>query len=95
MAIVTPDRDLGYLGRGDFRWSRSGMFVFWLIAAGLAGLVLYRWGEMRGAWTRWRASVGVLKSRRGEALKLLSGLLLLLAGGALALFVVYGLSAHH
>ena len=95
VAIVTPNRDLGRLGRGDARWSRSCMVVFWLIAAGLTGLALYRFGELRGAWTRWRASVRVLRSRRGEALGLFGGLALLVVGGALALLVVYGLSGHH
>ena len=71
------------------------MVVFWLIAAGLTGLALYRFGEIRGAWTRWRASVRILRSRRGEALKLFSELALLVVGGALALFVVYSLFRHH
>ena len=74
----------------------QGMVVFGLIAAGLIGLALYRFGEVRGAWTRWRSSVGILRSRRGEALRLSGGLLVLLAiGGALALIVAYGLSGHH
>ena len=72
------------------------MVVFGLIAAGLFGLALYRFGEVRGAWTRWRSSVGILRSRRGEALRLSGGLLVLLAiGGTLALIVAYGLSGHH
>ena len=72
------------------------MVVFGLIAAGLIGFALYRFGEVRGAWTRWRSSVGILRSRRGEALRLSGGLLVLLAiGGALALIVAYGLSGHH
>ena len=95
MAIVTPNRDLGPLGRGDARGSGSCMVVLWLIAAGLTGLALYKFGELRGAWTRWRASVGILRSRRSEALGLLSGLVLLVAGGALALSVIYVLFSHH
>ena len=71
------------------------MVVFWLIAAGLTGLALYRFGELRGAWTRWRASVRVLRSRRGEALGLFGGLALLVVGGALAMLVVFVLSGHH
>ena len=73
----------------------QGMVVFWLIAAGLIGFALYRFGEVRGAWTRWRSSVGALWSRRGEALKLSGGLALLAIGAALALIVAYGLSGHH
>ena len=73
----------------------QGMVVFWLIAAGLIGFALYRFGEVRGAWTRWRSSVGALRSRRGEALKLSGGLALLAIGAALALIVAYGLSGHH
>jgi len=71
------------------------MVVFWLIAAGLIGLALYRFGEVQGAWTRWRTSVGTLRSRRGEALKLSGGLALLAIGAALAPIVGYGLSGHH
>ena len=71
------------------------MVVFWLIAAGLTGFALYRFGELRGAWTRWRASVGLLRSRRKEALGLFGGLALLVAGGALALFVISVLFGHH
>lgn len=73
----------------------QGMVVFWLIAAGLIGLALYRFGEVRGAWTRWRSSVGILRSRRGDTLRLSGGLVLLAIGGALALIVAYGLSGHH
>ena len=73
----------------------QGIVVFWLIAAGLTGLALYRFGELRGAWTRWRASVRVLRSRRGEAIRLSGGLVLPVAGGALAVFVTYSLSGHH
>ncbi len=71
------------------------MVLFWLIAVGLTGFALYRFGELRGAWTRWRASVGVLRSRRKDAVGLFSGLALLMAVGALALFVVYVLFRHH
>ena len=71
------------------------MVVFWLIAAGLTGLALYRFGELRVAWTRWRASVGALRSRRGEALGFLGRFLLLAVVGGLALFVVYSLYGHH
>ena len=71
------------------------MVVLWLIAAGLTGLALYKFGELRGAWTRWRASVRVLRSRRGEALGLFSGLALLVVGGALVLSVIYVLFRHH
>jgi hypothetical protein len=71
------------------------MAVFWLIAAGLAGLALYKFGEVRGAWTRWRASVGVLRTRRSETLKLFGGAALLVLGVALALLVAFGLSEHH
>ena len=71
------------------------MVVFWLIAAGLTGFALYRFGEVRGAWTRWRVSVGVLRSRRKEAFGLFSGLTLLVAAGVLALFVVSVVFGHH
>ena len=72
----------------------QAMVVFWLIAAGLIGLALYRFGEVRGAWTRWRSSVGTLRSRRGEALRVSGGLALLAIVGVLALIVAYGLSGH-
>ena len=71
------------------------MVVVLLIAAGLIGFALYRFGEVRGAWRQWRASVGVLRSRRGEALRLSGGLVLLVVGAALAVFVAYSLSGHH
>ena len=71
------------------------MAVFWVIADGLAGLALYRFGEVRGSWTRWRAAVRVLRTRRSEALKFFSSAALLVVGGLLALLVAFDLFGHH
>jgi len=65
----------------------QGVAIFWVIAAGLAGLALYRWGEVRGAWGRWRTAVDVLRARRAEALKHAGQAALLVAMGLVALIL--------
>ena len=81
MAIVTPNRDLGRLARGDARWlrSRHGRVLVDCRRPDRSRVVPIWRGA--GAWTRWRSSVGILRSRRGEALKLSGGLVLLAIGG--------------
>jgi hypothetical protein len=71
------------------------MAVLWVIAAGVAALAFYKFGELQGAWKRWRSAVGVLRSRRSEAFSFFGGLALWLAVGALVLFIIFSLSGHH
>jgi hypothetical protein len=70
------------------------MPVFWVILAGVAALAFYKWGELQGAWTRWRSAVGILRSRRSEAFKFFGGLALWVAVGALLLFFIFSLTGH-
>jgi len=71
------------------------MVVFWLLAAGLIALAVYRSGKAKGSWTQWRASVGDLRSNRSNALKSSGSVVLLVIGAVLALVVVFNLSGRH
>jgi hypothetical protein len=72
-----------------------GMAVFFLIAAGLVALAVYRSGQARGSWTQWRASVGTMRTKRGDTLKSSGAVVLLVVGAVLALVVVFNLAWHH
>ena len=58
-----------------------------IVAAGLAGLALYRFGEVRGAWLRWRAAVGILRTRRTEAVRFFGWAALFAVGAVVALIL--------
>jgi hypothetical protein len=71
------------------------MAVFLLIAAlGMIALAVYRFGRARGSYSQWRASVGVLRSTRSQALKSFGGGALLVIGAVLAVVLLVALSGH-
>ncbi len=72
-----------------------GMAVFFLIAAGLIVLAVYRSSQARGSWTQWRASIGTMRTKRGDALKSSGAVVLLVVGAVLALVVVFNLAGQH
>jgi len=65
-----------------------GIFLL-VVAAGLDGFALYKFGEVRGAWTRWRTAVGLMRTRRKEAFGLSGSALLVAVFGLLALILAF------
>lgn len=88
-AVPRPDCEHGESQAGVaeamLEGHNQGMGIFLLVAAGLAGLALYRFGEVRGAWTRWRTAVGLMRTRRREAFNLSGTAALIVVLGVLAL----------